>query len=44
MKYADITKCNMLLNKVQVDLHMFGALVLDGVRRHVDCANVAIVY
>lgn len=44
MQDADVTKTDALPNKVRINLHMFGTLMLDGVRRHVDSTDVVAVY
>jgi hypothetical protein len=40
MQHANLAHGNMIANEVKIDLDVLGALVLDGVRRHVDGANV----
>jgi hypothetical protein len=40
MQHANLTHGNTIANKVKIDLDVLGALVLDGVRRHVDGANI----
>jgi hypothetical protein len=42
MEDTDIAKSNMFLNEVNVDLHMFGALMLNWVGGHVDRTDVTI--
>jgi hypothetical protein len=44
MENSDITKSNMLADKVKVNLNVLGTLVLDWIRRHVDCANVVAIH
>jgi hypothetical protein len=43
MKHTDIPNSNPFTNEVEVDLHMFGALMLNGVRGHVDGTDVVAV-
>jgi hypothetical protein len=43
MKYTDITNSNTLPNKMEINLDMLGALMLDGVGGHVDSADVVTV-
>jgi hypothetical protein len=43
MKYTDITKCNPFSNKMEIDFHMLGVLVLHRVGRHVDGTDVVAV-
>jgi hypothetical protein len=40
MQHASLAHGNTIANKVKIDLDVLGALVLDGVRRHVDNANI----
>jgi hypothetical protein len=40
MEHADLAHGNTIANEVEVDLDVFGALMLDGVRGHVDGANI----
>jgi hypothetical protein len=40
MQHANLARGNMITNKVKNDLDVLGALVLDGVRWHVDGANI----
>ncbi len=40
MQYVNLTHGNMIANKVKIDLDVLGALVLDGVRWHVDSADI----
>jgi hypothetical protein len=40
MQHANLAHGNTIVNKVQIDLDVLGALVLDGVRQHVDSANI----
>jgi hypothetical protein len=43
MKYSHITDCDMLANKVEVELDMLRALVLDGVGGDVHGVDVITV-
>jgi hypothetical protein len=43
MKHTNITNSNTLPNKVEIYLDMLGALMLDGVGRHVDGADVVTI-
>ena len=43
MKNADSSFSNALLNKMKINLNMFGALMLDGIGGHVDGADVVAV-
>jgi hypothetical protein len=43
MKHTDITNSNTLPSKVEVDLNMLGALMLDGVGTHVDGTDVVTI-
>jgi hypothetical protein len=43
MKDANITKSNALLNKMKIDLHMLGALMLNGVGEHIDNTDVVTI-
>jgi hypothetical protein len=43
MKHTDITKCNPFSNKMKIDFHVLGALVLHRVGRHVDGTDVVAV-
>lgn len=43
MKYPNITKSNALLNKMKIDLHMLGALMLNGVGEHIDSTDVVTI-
>jgi hypothetical protein len=40
MEHADLAHGHTIANEVKVDLDVFGMLMLDGVRRHVDGANI----
>jgi hypothetical protein len=40
MQHADLAHGDMIANEVKIDLGVFGALMLDGVRGHVDGANI----
>jgi hypothetical protein len=44
MKHSNITNSNTLPNKVEVDLNMLGALMLDGVGRHADNVDLVTIY
>jgi hypothetical protein len=44
MENTDITKSNTFADKVKVNLNVLGTLVLDRIRRHVDCADVVAIY
>jgi hypothetical protein len=44
VKDMDITKCSMLSDKMEIDFHMFSALVLNEVGGHVDYADVVAVH
>jgi hypothetical protein len=44
MEDTDIAKSNMFPNEVNVHLHMFGALMLNGVGEHVDRTDVVTIY
>ena len=44
MKDAHITEGDTLPNEVKIDLHMLGAPMLNGVRRHVDGADVVAIH
>jgi hypothetical protein len=44
MENSDITKSNMLADKVKVNLNVLGTLVLDWIRRYVDCADVVAIH
>jgi hypothetical protein len=43
MEYPDITNSNTLPNEVEIDLNMLSALMLKGVGRHVDGADVVTI-
>jgi hypothetical protein len=43
MEDADLTNGNILLDKIKINLHMFGALMLNGVGREVHSADVVTV-
>jgi hypothetical protein len=43
MKEKDFSEGHSILNKVQVNLNVLGPLMLDGVRRHIDCTDVVTV-
>jgi hypothetical protein len=43
MKNPDSSKGDSFTDEVQVNLNMFGALVLNGVAGEVDCANIVAV-
>ena len=43
MKNADLTKGNALTNKVQIDLHMLGPLMLNRIGGEIDCTDVVTV-
>jgi hypothetical protein len=43
MEYADLTDSNTILNKVQVDLHMLGTLVLNRIVGEVDSTYVVTI-
>jgi hypothetical protein len=40
MKDPGITKCNLLSNKVEVDLHMFRPLMLYWIAGEIHCTDV----
>ena len=40
MKHSDLAHGNTIANEVEVDLDVFGVLMLNGVRRHVDDADI----
>ena len=40
MKHTDLTHGNTIANEVEIDLDVFGTLMLDGVRGHVDGADI----
>jgi hypothetical protein len=40
MHHANLAHGNTIANEVKIDLDVLGALVLDGVRRHIDGANI----
>lgn len=40
MQHTDLTHGNTIANEVEIDLDVFGTLMLDGVRGHVDGADV----
>jgi hypothetical protein len=40
MQHANLAHGNTIVNEEKIDLDVLGALVLDGVRRHVDGANI----
>jgi hypothetical protein len=40
MQHTNLAHGNTIANKVKIDLDVLGALVLDGVHRHVDGANI----
>ena len=42
MKHSDLAHGNTIANEVEVDLDVFGALVLNRVRRHVDGADIVV--
>jgi hypothetical protein len=44
MKDANITKSHTFPNKVDVNLHMFSALMLDRVLGHVNGADIITIY
>jgi len=44
MKNTHITKCNTLPNEMKIDLHMFGALMLNGIGGHIDSTDVVAVH
>jgi len=43
MKNVDISCSNTLPNKVEINLDVLGALMLNGVGRHVDSADIIAV-
>jgi hypothetical protein len=43
MEYADLTDGDSLSNKMKINLHMFGALMLNGVGGEVHDADVVTV-
>ena len=43
MKNANSSCSNTLPNKVKINLNMFGALMLNGVGRHIYCADIIAV-
>jgi hypothetical protein len=43
MEYPDITNSNTLPNEVEIDLNMLSALMLKGVGRYVDGADVVTI-
>lgn len=43
MEYADLTDGDLLSEKMEVDLHMFGALMLNGVDGEIHNTNVVAV-
>ena len=43
MKNTNVTESHELTNKVKVNLDMFGALMLDGVGRHVNSTDVVTI-
>jgi len=44
MKNVDISKSNALPDEVKINLHMLGALMLNGVRGHVDGTDVITIH
>jgi len=44
VKDAHITEGDTLPNEVKIDLQMLGVLMLNGVRRHVDGADVVAIH
>jgi hypothetical protein len=44
MEDTDMAKSNMFPKEVNVDLHMFGALMLNGVGGHADRTDVVTIY
>jgi len=44
MHNADITNSNTLPHEVKIDLNVFGALMLNRVGGHVNCADIITVY
>jgi hypothetical protein len=44
MKDANITKSNTFPNKVEVNLHMFSALMLDRILGHVNGADIVTIH
>ena len=40
MQHTDLTHGNTIANEVEIDLDVFGTLMLDGVGGHVDGADV----
>jgi hypothetical protein len=40
MQHTDLVHENTTMNEVKVDLDVFGALTMDGVRGHIDGANI----
>jgi hypothetical protein len=40
MQHVNLAHGNTIANEVKIDFDVLGALVLDGVRRHVDGANI----
>jgi hypothetical protein len=40
MQHADLAHSNTIANKVKIDIDVFGALMLDGVRGYIDNANI----
>jgi hypothetical protein len=44
MQHANLAHGNTITNEVKIDLDVLGALMLEGVRRHVDSANIVAEY
>jgi hypothetical protein len=44
MNNPNISKSNSFPNEVEINLDMFGALVLNGVLGHVDSADIVTIY
>ena len=40
MEHADLAHGNTIANKMEIDPDVFGVLMLDGVRGHVDGADI----
>jgi hypothetical protein len=43
MEDADLTDDNLLSDKMKINLHMLGALMLNGVGGEVHCADIVVV-
>ena len=40
MQHSNLSQGHLLTNKVDINLNMFGAIVMDRIRCHVNCTNI----